>query len=309
MQPLPTLRQLQLFLALVRRQSFSKAAGDCFVSQSTLSSAIKELESVLDCHLVDRSTRRFALTPAGHDVARRAGAMLALAEDLARAASARAPLDGAFHLGVIPTIAPFLLPQIAPVLRRDFPKLVLYLREDLTAALCERLTDGSIDAALIALPYDLPDLESIAVCEDPFYFAGPQGSPLSAKQTIESSDLTGAALMLLEDGHCLREHALDACALRDSDVYGSYGATSLFTLTQMVRAGLGATLLPKMAIDAGLASSTDLVVRPLSSPTAKRTIAVAWRKASGRREDCELLAATIKAALAGASALSAGAKD
>lgn len=305
MQPLPTLRQLQLFLALVRRQSFSKAAGDCFVSQSTLSSAIKELESILDCHLVDRSTRRFALTPAGHDVARRAGAMLALAEDLARAASARAPLEGAFHLGVIPTIAPFLLPRIAPVLRRDFPKLVLYLREDLTAALCERLTDGSIDAALIALPYDLPDLESIAVCEDPFYFAGPHDSPLSAKRTIESSDLTGAALMLLEDGHCLREHALDACRLRDSDVYGSYGATSLFTLTQMVRAGLGATLLPKMAIDAGLASSADLIVRPLASPTAIRTIAIAWRKASGRREDCELLAATIKAALAGA----AGASD
>lgn len=298
MQALPTLRQLQFFMALVRRHSFSKAAEDCFVSQSTLSSAIKELETILNAHLVDRSTRRFALTPAGRDAAERAATILAEAEDLVRAAAARKPLEGAFQLGVIPTIAPFLLPKIAPALRRSFPALELFLREDLTAALAERLADGSIDAALIALPYDLPGIEWIAVGEDPFYFAGPADSPLAAKKTVESGDLRAAPLLLLEDGHCLREHALDACRLRDSDVYGSFSATSLFTLTQMVRAGLGATLLPKMAIDAGLAAASDLLVRPLSSREAIRTIGIAWRKGSGRKEDCELLARAIKSELA-----------
>jgi LysR family hydrogen peroxide-inducible transcriptional activator len=298
MLALPTLRQLQFFMALVRRQSFSKAAADCFVSQSTLSSAIKELETVLNCHLVDRSTRRFALTPAGQDVSRRAAAILADAEDLARSAAARKPLEGSFHLGVIPTIAPFLLPRIAPALRRSFPSLELFLREDLTAALAERLADGTIDAALIALPYDLPGLDWIEVGTDPFYFAGPADSPLAAKKTVETGDLKAAPLLLLEDGHCLREHALDACRLSDSDVYGSFSATSLFTLTQMVRAGLGATLLPKMAIDAGLAAASDLLVRPLAARDAIRTIGIAWRKGSGRKEDCDLLAKAIKAELA-----------
>lgn len=293
MQALPTLRQLQFFLALVRRESFSKAAVDCYVSQSTLSSAIKELEATLNCHLVDRSTRRFSLTPAGRDVARRAATILSEAEDLARTAAARKPLEGPFQLGVIPTIAPFLLPRIAPALRRTFPKLELYLREDLTVALAERLVDGSIDAALIALPYDLPGLEWIEIGNDPFYFAAPPGSPLAAKESVETGDLKGASLLLLEDGHCLREHALDACRLHDSDVYGSYSATSLFTLTQMVRAGLGATLLPKMAVDAGLADAADLVVRPLAARDAARMIGVAWRKGSGRREECELLAAAV----------------
>jgi LysR family hydrogen peroxide-inducible transcriptional activator len=298
MQALPTLRQLQFFMALVRRQSFSRAAEDCFVSQSTLSSAIKELETILDCHLVDRSTRRFAVTPAGRDTARRAAVILAEAEDLVRAAAARMPLEGAFQLGVIPTIAPFLLPRVTPALRRLFPRLELFLREDLTAALVERLSDGSIDAALIALPYDLPGLEWIAVGEDPFFFAAAAGSPLAAKDAIDLGDLKAATLLLLEDGHCLREHALDACRLRDSAVYGSFSATSLFTLTQMVRAGLGATLLPKMAIDAGLAAASDLMVRPLAARDAVRTIGLAWRKGSGRKADCDLLAQTMKAELA-----------
>lgn len=298
MQALPTLRQLQFFMALVRRQSFSKAAADCFVSQSTLSSAIKEVETILDCHLVDRSTRRFGLTPAGRETARRAATILAEAEDLVRAVSARKPLEGAFQLGVIPTIAPFLLPKIAPALRRSFPALELFLREDLTAALVDRLADGSIDAALIALPYDLPGIEWIAVGEDPFYFAGPADSPLAAKKAVEPGDLKKAPLLLLEDGHCLREHALDACRLNDSDVYGSFSATSLFTLTQMVKAGLGATLLPKMAVDAGLAAASDLLVRPLAARGANRTIGIAWRKGSGRKEDCALLAETIKNELA-----------
>jgi LysR family hydrogen peroxide-inducible transcriptional activator len=291
MIPLPTLRQLQFFLALVRRGSFSLAADDCYVSQSTLSSAIKELESVLNRQLVDRSTRAFSLTPAGKDVAARAASILAATEDLARSVASRKPLEGPLHLGVIPTIAPFLLPAAAPHLRAKFPKLELYLREDLTEALAVRLADGSIDAALLAFPYDLAGVDWIDIGEDPFFVATAAGSALAGKSPIRSADLKNAPLLLLEDGHCMREHALDACKLRQDDVAGAFGATSLFTLTEMVRAGLGATLLPKLAIDAGLASNAGLAIAPLAGSAPARKLGLAWRKGSGRREDCKLLAA------------------
>lgn len=291
MVPLPTLRQLQFFLALVRRRSFSKAAGDCLVSQSTLSSGIKELEAVLGRQLVDRSTRNFSLTPPGKDIAARAQKILALAEDLARSASTRKPLEGPFTLGVIPTIAPFLLPLATPGLRAKFPGLELYLREDLTASLADRLADGSIDAALLAFPVDLPGAEHIEIGEDPFLFAAPAASPLANRESIRPADLKDARLLLLEDGHCMREHALEACKLRSGEIGDAFGATSLFTLTQMVRAGLGATLLPKMAVDAGLAADAGLSIAPLAPPGPARIIGLAWRKGSGRREDCALLAA------------------
>ncbi len=291
MTPLPTFRQLQFFAALVRRESFSKAAGDCLVSQSTLSSAIKELEGVLDRQLVDRSTRNFSLTPAGKDVAKRAATILAEAEDLARSVSMRKPLEGPFKLGVIPTIAPFLLPRATPGLAKKFPKLQLYLREDLTSLLAERLADGTLDAALLAFPYELSGAEWIEIGEDPFFFATRAGSSLEAGKSVKLADLKNAHLLLLEDGHCMREHALDACKLRQDDIAGAFGATSLFTLTEMVRAGLGATLLPKMAVDAGLAADAGLAVAPLAPSAAARRIGLAWRKGSGRREDGELLGA------------------
>jgi len=295
--PLPTIRQLQFFLALVRRESFSKAASDCLVSQSTLSSAVKELEAILDRQLVDRSTRHFSLTPAGKEVAMRAAKILAETEEMARAVSDREPLEGSFRLGVIPTIAPFLLPRAAPGLAKKFPKLELFLREDLTASLAERLADGTLDAALLAFPYDLAGVDWIAIGEDPFLYAAPVSDPIASRQSVKSADLKEAHLLLLEDGHCMREHALDACKLRQDDISGVFGATSLFTLTQMVRAGLGSTLLPKMAVDAGLAANAGLKVAPLAAPAPARTIGLAWRKGSGRREDCELLAAHFKAAM------------
>lgn len=298
MIPLPTLRQLQFFLALVRRKSFSRAAADCFVSQSTLSSAVKELETTLDRQLVDRTTRQFSLTPAGKDVAERAAKILASTEDLARSVAAREPLEGPFNLGVIPTIAPFLLPLAAPGLAKKFPKLELYLREDLTASLAERLADGSLDAALLAFPYDLPGVEWILLGDDPFMFAVASGSPIAARKSVRPADLKDARLLLLEDGHCMREHALDACRLTPDDVGTPFGATSLFTLTEMVRAGLGATLLPKMAVDAGLAAHSGLAVAPLVGPSPARQIGLAWRKGSGRREECALLADHFRESLA-----------
>ncbi|MGE0408369.1 MAG: hydrogen peroxide-inducible genes activator [Amphiplicatus sp.] len=295
---LPTLRQLQFFLALSRRKSFSKAAEDCLVSQSTLSSAVKELEALLGAQLVDRSTRRFALTPAGEEAAVAASSILALSEDLVRRAGGRAPLEGPFHLGVIPTIAPFLLPRAAPRLKKAYPKLELFLREDLTANLVERLSAGLLDAAILALPYDMPGIEATLIGEDAFWLAAPEGCALAGKKYVRPSDLAGIDLLLLEDGHCLRDHAIDACKLRRPDAAAAFGATSLFTLTQMVQSGLGATLLPEMAVKAGLADAPGVAVAPFAAPAPVRRIGVVWRKGSGRREEAEAIAKVLKEAMA-----------
>lgn len=297
MNILPTLRQLQFFTALTRRRSFSKAAEDCLVSQSTLSSAIKELEGVLGAQLVDRSTRAFALTPVGEEIAARSLSLLSMAEDLMRAAAERRPLEGPFHLGVIPTIAPFLLPVVAPKLQSAFPKLQLYLREELTAALIERLAAGQLDAALLAFPYEVPGANVIDLGADPFWFASRPDHPLAQGKVIAVEDLEGASFILLEDGHCLRDHAVEACKLKPSTLSAVFGATSLFTLTQMVQAGLGATLLPELAVKAGLARAAGLVARPLAPPDAARRIGLAWRKGSGRREEAELVADVIRACI------------
>lgn len=290
MPALPTLRQLQFFMALIRRQSFSKAADDCFVSQSTLSSAIKEMEMLLDCQLVDRSTRSFALTPAGEEVAGRAAAILAATEDLARAASDRRPLEGAFHLGVIPTVAPFLLPKATQELHAAHPKLDLYLREDLTAALAERLAAGLIDAALMAFPYEIAGVDYIEIADDPFWFVCDPSHELASRKVLKMQDLQGCDLLLLEDGHCLREHAIDACQLANQGASSSFGGTSLFTLAQMARTGLGATLLPEMAVRAGLAKSAGLVAIPFSAPKPVRKIGIAWRRGSGRNDEAHAIA-------------------
>ncbi len=290
MTVLPTLRQLQFFLALVRRESFSKAAEDSFVSQSTLSSAIKELEALLQKQLVDRSTRSFALTPAGEDVAARATTLIALAEDLVLAVTDRRPLEGELHLGVIPTISPFLLPRATTALHKSYPQLQLYIREDLTPAIADRLAAGLLDAALMAFPYDIPGIDMIEIANDPFWFVCARDHPFARKITVKKEELKECELLLLEDGHCLREHAIDACALVDRQAAASYSGTSLFTLTQMVRLGLGATLLPEMAVREGLAKHAGLAAVPFADPKPNRKIGIAWRKGSGRGEEAAAIA-------------------
>lgn len=304
---LPTLRQLQFFVALSRRRSFSKAAEDCLVSQSTLSSAIRELEGLLGRQLVDRSTRAFALTPAGEEALSRAVPILAMAEDLSRSAALRKPLEGAFHLGVIPTIAPFLLPEAAPRLKAAYPKLDLYLREDLTDLLVERLSAGLLDAAVLAFPYEAPGLETMEIGEDPFWLAAAPGHPLAGRPSVSPDDLEEVELLLLEDGHCLRDHAIDACKLRRPSA-AAFGATSLFTLAQMVHSGLGATLLPEMAVKAGFAEAAGLSVAPFSAPAPSRRVGIAWRRGSGRREEAAAIAEVLKAVLAENGAATKAAK-
>ncbi|MBI1391606.1 MAG: LysR family transcriptional regulator [Alphaproteobacteria bacterium] len=299
MLALPTIRQLQFFNALVRRRSFSKAAEDCFVSQSTLSSGVKELETLLGQQLVDRSTRSFSLTPAGEEVASRSLKLLAIAEDIARSAGARQPLEGHFRLGVIPTIAPFLLPVATPILRERYPELELYLREDLTAKLADQLASGQLDAVILALPYDLPGIEAIDVADDAFVVAAAPGHTLLNDRVVPFDALNDVRLLLLEDGHCLRDHALAACKLQDPRSAAAFGATSLFTLAQMVQAGLGATLLPQMAVNAGFAAASGLETRPLEPPTPSRRIGVAWRKGSGRAEEAGLIGEVVREALLG----------
>lgn len=305
---LPTLRQLQYLKLLADHGSFSRAAEAAHVTQPTLSAGVQELERVLGAPVVDRSPgggrAGVILTPVGEEAVRRASDVLARAEDLVQAArSAGQPLAGRFRLGVIPTIAPFLLPKALPLLRRRFPALRLFLREDLTSKLIAGLKAGALDAALIALPYDTTGLETVQVSEDELLAAAPSNHPMMAADQVNPADLERDDLILLEDGHCLREHALSACHLdppRGVGEEGAFAATSLHTLVQMVGSGLGVSLLPAMAVDAGLTDGALVSVRPLDPSTAlgapKRDIVVAWRAGSSRGTEARLLAEALAAA-------------
>jgi LysR family hydrogen peroxide-inducible transcriptional activator len=188
-----------------------------------------------------------------------------------------------------------VLPRATRRLQKLYPKLELYLREDLTAALADRLTAGLIDAALLAFPYEIPGVEVIDVGEDPFWFACNNEHPLARRKSLSKDDLNGCDLLLLEDGHCLREHAIDACELSARSGNASFDGTSLFTLTQMARTGLGATLLPQMAVKEGLAKGAGLTTVPFKKPAPTRRIGVAWRKGSGRREEAQAIAEVVAA--------------
>ena len=294
---LPTLRQMQFFAALVRRRSFSLAAEDCFVSQSTLSAGIKEFETTLGAPLVDRTSRAFALTPLGEQVAGRSEEILALSREMARLAEARPLLTGDLRMGLIPTIGPFLLPELMPKLRDAYPDLRLYLREDITDDLVAGLKAGRIDLAVLAMPVDTDGLETLVFGGDPFVFACPPGHAFAGRASITSADLGGETLLLLEDGHCLREHALSACRLQDRRTAAAFGATSLFTLAQMVRSGVGTTLLPKLAVDQGLADGAGLVAVPVvdADGAPSRDLGLAWRRGSGRAAEAKALAGMMAA--------------
>ena len=295
---LPTLRQLQYLKLLADHRSFSRAAEAAHVTQPTLSAGVRELEKVLGAPVVDRARSGVILTSVGEEAVRRAEQILAQTEDLVQAAnSAGQPLSGRFRLGVIPTIAPFLLPRALPVLRDRFPKLRLFLREDLTQKLIASLKAGALDAALIALPYDVNGLETERVADDALLAAIPANHPLSQFRSISPDRLEGDELILLEDGHCLREHALGACGLEPpkAGIDGAFAATSLPTLVQMVGSGLGVSLLPAMAVNAGLIDHVPVTVRPLDALKPSREIVVCWRAGSSRRGEGRLLAEALRA--------------
>ena len=297
---LPTIRQLQYLKLLAEHRGFGKAAEAAHVTQPTLSAGIQELERTLGAPVVDRARSGVILTPVGEEALRRATTILNEAEELVEAAkNAGLPLAGRFRLGVIPTVAPFLLPAALPLLRARFPKLRLFLREDLTQRLIGELKAGRLDAALIALPYDMAGLQWAHVADDELLAALPADHPLARLASTTPEALERENLILLEDGHCLREHALSACRLnppRASTGEEPFAATSLPTLVQMVGAGLGVTLLPRMAVSAGLAAAAQLAIRPIGAENPAREIVVAWRAGSNRAAEGRLLAEVLKGA-------------
>jgi LysR family hydrogen peroxide-inducible transcriptional activator len=291
---LPTIKQLQYLVALRRFGHFGRAADACFVTQSTLSAGLRELETLLGVTLVERTRRVVRFTALGEKIAGKAMMVLRETEELAEMARSQGrPLHGELRMGVIPTIAPFLLPTMLPRLREQWPELKLYLREETSNAACEALHRGQLDCVLLALPFACGDVDSIALFDDPLFVAYPRGeAPKSA--AIEAGQIDENRLLLLEDGHCLKDHALSACNRPELRAHAAMMGTSLHTLVQMVDNGLGLTFVPGMAIEAGILSGTRVDARPLQSDHPYRRIALIWRRSSPREGEFEMLASTLR---------------
>jgi LysR family hydrogen peroxide-inducible transcriptional activator len=277
-----TLRDLEYLVALAETRHFGRAAERCHVSQPTLSAQIRKLEDSLGVALVERRPRRVTLTAAGEAVVERARRMLRDAEDIqALGRASQDPLAGQLRVGFIPTLGPYLLPRIAPRIARALPKLQLMLYEYQTAPLVERAVGGELDLAILALPADTKGLVTRSLFAEAFLVAMPENHRLTAKKRVKPGDLAGEKLLLLEEGHCLRNQALEVCeraGTEDQD----FRATSLETLRQMVAAGLGITLLPRLAAEGPFASARGLVVRPFAPPAPNRVIGAAWRRSTSR---------------------------
>lgn len=297
---LPTIRQLQYLLAVVELRHFGQAAERCFVTQSTLSTGIQELENLLNVKLLERTKRRVNPTPLGLEMADKARQILELSGQLVEMAqSDKAPLVGPLKLGVIPTIGPFLLPRVLPAIRQHYPQLELYLVEDQTARLQERLATGEIDAAVLALPFEMGKLESKGFWTERFFVAIPTDHPLSQGGAIKAKTLPADELMLLEEGHCFRDHALSACHRQELQTHSAFQGTSLYTLIEMVAGGQGITFLPEMAVDSALTQRQGVCLRPLAEAGPHREIGLAWRSTYHRKHDLELLGECMKAVMLG----------
>jgi len=292
----PTLKQLQYLVALHEHGHFGRAAESCFVSQSTLSAGLRELESLLGVTLVERTRRVVRFTPLGTKVVAKAHRLLREAEELTELVrSSGQPLSGELRMSVIPTIAPFLLPRILPRLRRDRPQLKLFLREEPSAAAIESLHHGRADCVLLALPFATGEVEVEPLFADALWVAFPKDDPRDPPAQVSPALIDENRLLLLEDGHCLKDHALAACNRPELQASATMIGTSLHTLVQMVENGLGLTMLPAMALEAGILHDTAIVARPLKSPNASREIALVWRKNSPRGDEFRLLAEELRA--------------
>jgi LysR family hydrogen peroxide-inducible transcriptional activator len=275
------LRALQYFVKLAELQHFSRAAEACFVSQPTLSTQIMKLEEELGVQLVERIPRKVKLTPVGQEIADRARHVLRDIDQIHMAARrSRDPETGSLRLGIFPTLAPYLLPHVVPGIRQRFPSLKLQLAEEKTEDILRLLDNGELDAALLALPLDDDGLEVEILFEEPFMLAMPRSHPLVDKPDIGLDDLDGRELLLLADGHCLRDHALEVCALAGAHERVDFHATSMETLRQMVAAEVGITLMPILAVKPPIAITENMVLRPFSRPAPSRTIALVWRRSS-----------------------------
>jgi len=291
---LPTVKQLRYFVALDEHEHFGRAAEACFVSQSAFSVAIKELETALEVRLVDRTNRKVTVTELGREVATQARLCIRDMEslvDLAR--GQRDALAGPLRLGVIPTIAPFLLPRILPAMRKAYPQLRPLLREETTQRIYDKLMNGQLDLILLALPYDMRNVEVLALYKDRFRLACRAGTKLVDPENFRFNRLNAQSVLLLEDGHCLRDHAISACRIRSMDKVSRFSASSLLTLVEMVDADLGITYLPEMAEGSSILSGTRVKTYPLQD-RAYREIGLAWRKGGGRGREFRLLGELIR---------------
>ncbi|MDE0240036.1 MAG: hydrogen peroxide-inducible genes activator [bacterium] len=281
-------------MALADTRHFGRAAERCHITQSTISAGIRDLESVLGTAVAERSNRHVLITRVGAEIAERAKALLRDAEDVMDVAKAgRSPMTGEMRLGVIPTIGPFLLPRVLPGLRERFPDLTVYLREEQTVPLLARLQDAELDVALIALPCETGDLDTRVILEDEFLFACNRNHALAGAGAVSLDALADERLLLLEEGHCLRGHALDICDKGDTITRAQFEASSLHTLVQMVAAGIGVTLVPRLAVDADIARGTGISLSRLAMP-ASRQIGLAWRRSSLRADEFTTLADTVR---------------
>lgn len=292
-----SIKQLRYLDAVARFGHFGKAAEHCSVTQPALSMQIQELEKALGVRLIERRPRGATLTEAGREVARRAGRILGEVRDIADYARSRGqPLSAAVRLGVIPTVAPYVLPPLLPKLRSRHPTLELQLRETHTQQLVSELLDGVLDLLLLALPIEHPDIETLPLCEDRFLLAMPPDRDIHGRVRAMPDILKSDRLLLLEEGHCLRDQALAFCRLRRVGHIDTFGASSLSTLVQMVANGMGLTFLPEISLDLETQHSRIKVVR-LAEPEPSRTLGLAWRATSPRKDDFLALGELIRETL------------
>jgi LysR family hydrogen peroxide-inducible transcriptional activator len=285
---------------VVEEKHFGHAAEKCFVTQSTLSAGIQDLEELLEVSLLERTNRKVLPTPIGEEIASRAQQILSLSEDLVDLAqSEKNPLSGRIQVGIIPTISPFLLPKVLPTVRKRLPDLEIVLIEDQSERLLDRLESGTIDVAVLAFPFNIRGQTHRVFAREPFWVALPNQHPLAKRDKLLAAELPTNELLLLAEGHCMREHALSACQLPASAQRKSVQATSLYTLIEMVASGLGITLIPDMAITSDMVSHSDISLVPLGNPDsqAMREIGLVWRPSFRRTATLEQLAKTFSDAL------------
>jgi LysR family hydrogen peroxide-inducible transcriptional activator len=295
MASLPTIKQLRYLIAISETLNFTRAAEVCFVGQSTLSAGLKELEDSLEVQLVERDKHSVSLTPIGQGVVERAQRLIVQADDLVDFVEGSAgAMMGVIKLGVIPTIAPFLLPLFLPKMREQFPDLKIVLREDLTANLIDKLNRHELDFALIALPYETKGFLMKELFNDEFWLIGKEDDPSLKNKEIQLTNRLTDRILLLEEGNCLRDHTLAACKKTEIASQNGIEATSLLTLVQMVEYGLGMALIPEIAIKSGLLKNTHLIARPLTAPAPNRKIALIARSSTARIEEFNALVQVIK---------------
>ena len=293
----PSIRQLEYLVAVADHLNFREAAASCHVTQPALSTQLQQLEALLGVQLFERDTRRVVATAAGVQLAQEARGILSATDHLLDSARAAGePLAGRLRLGVIPTVAPYLLPAVVRAARDAHPDLVLLLQEDQTDRIVQRLHSGELDMLLLALDVDLRGASELPLFSDPFVLACPDGHPLASGGVLTEGDLDGESVLLLEEGHCLRDHALPICKSAGMTEYADFRATSLGTLLQMVGAGLGVTLVPEMAVAGESNCNPSVAFRPFDEGGPSRSIGVAWRKSSAREAEFRDLAETIRAA-------------